>query len=681
MALSRSELDQLSINTIRFLAVDAVQKANSGHPGMPMGAAPMAYVLWTRFLRFDPTAPGWPDRDRFILTAGHGSMLLYSLLHLTGYDMPLQELKNFRQWGSRTPGHPESLLADGIEVTTGPLGQGFGNAVGLAMAERFLASRFNTPQHQIIDHHTYAIASDGDLMEGVASEAASMAGHLGLGKLIVLYDDNHISIEGSTDLTFTEDRVARFDAYGWHTQRIEDGNDLPAIEAAIEAARAETGRPSLISVRTHIAYGSPHKQDTAAAHGEPLGAEEVRLTKENLGWPTEPEFYIPEEVLNHFRKVGSIGYALHEESQQRFEAYSRENPALASQLVAALSRELPEGWEADLPNFDPTAGPIATRVASGKCINALAERLPNLMGGSADLAPSTMTLIEGGGDFAPESPGRNIHFGVREHGMGAIVNGLAQHGGIIPYGATFLIFSDYMRAAVRLGALQKAPAIWVFTHDSVGLGEDGPTHEPVEHLMSLRAMPQLVLIRPADAGETAAAWGAALELNSAGRPVALALTRQKLPVLDNPDARAGVARGAYVLSEGSRGAASLDLILIATGSEVHVALEAQAMLAEMKVNARVVSMPSWELFEEQDEEYRRQVLPPEIKDRISVEAGATLGWCRYTGDKGANIGIDRYGASAPGDKVLEELGINATNVVKKSLELLSHEPGIADWDL
>ncbi|MCL4310541.1 MAG: transketolase [Actinomycetota bacterium] len=675
------ELDQQCINTLRFLATDAVQKANSGHPGMPMGAAPMAYVLWTRFLDFDPTAPDWPDRDRFILSAGHGSMLLYGLLYLTGYpDMTMEQIRNFRQWGSRTAGHPESLLASGIEVTTGPLGQGFGNGVGMAIAERYLASLYNTAEHPLVDHYIYAICSDGDLMEGVASEAASLAGHLGLGRLVYLYDDNRISIEGSTQLAFTEDRGARFEAYGWHVQHVENGNDLDAIEAAIEAARQEEERPSIIMVHTHIGYGAPHKQDTAAAHGEPLGVEEVSLAKAALGWPLEPDFYVPEEALAHFRAAGDRGRARHQEWQRLFEAYQQAEPARATAFMAALRRELPDGWEELLPRFGEKDGPMATRVASGKCINALAPALPQLFGGSADLAPSTMTLVDGGGDFERGSVGRNLHFGVREHGMGAIVNGMAQHGGIIPYGATFLIFSDYMRASIRLGALQQAPAIWVFTHDSVGLGEDGPTHEPVEHLMSLRVMPDLVLIRPADAAETAAAWRAALELYRQDTPVALALTRQKLPVLKGADA-GGVARGAYVLAEAGRGVHSIDAIIIASGSEVHVALAAREQLEQKKISVRVVSMPSWELFDRQDEEYQKAVLPPEVHARLSVEAGVTLGWRRYVGDRGGSVGIDRYGASAPGNVVLDKLGINAGNVAARAMELLAHEPGVADWDL
>ncbi|MCL6106534.1 MAG: transketolase [Actinobacteria bacterium] len=677
-----TDLDLECINTLRFLSVDAVQKANSGHPGLPLGAAPMAYVLWTKFLKFDPDDPEWPNRDRFILSAGHGSALLYSLLHLTGYrDMTIDEIKNFRQWGSRTPGHPESLLTGGVEVTTGPLGQGFGNGVGMAIAERYLAQLYNRPGHDIVDHYIYAICSDGDLMEGVGSEAASIAGHLGLGRLVYLYDDNHISIEGSTSLAFTEDRGKRFEAYGWHVERVEDGNDLTAIETAIESARLELKRPSLVIIRTHIGYGSPHKQDTAAAHGEPLGVEEVKLTKEALGWPVEPAFLVPERVAAHFHEARARAKLLKGDWESRFAAYAEEHPELAAAFEAAIDRELPDGWDADLPVFKPGDKPVATRSASGKCINALAPRLPQMIGGSADLAPSTKTLIDGAGDFEPGSAGRNLHFGVREHGMGAIVNGMGQYGGVIPYGATFLIFSDYMRPSIRIGALQKAPAIWVFTHDSVGLGEDGPTHEPIEHLMSLRAIPDLALIRPADATETAAAWRTALELYRRRLPVAMALTRQNLPVLDNPEANEGVARGAYVLSEANRGPSAIDVILIATGSEVHVALEAQRLLEDKKIYARVVSMPCWELFEEQDEAYHSLVLPAEVTTRVSVEAGATLGWSRWVGDRGAAVGIDRFGASAPGAVVMDKLGISAGHVVETALGLIANEPGAAEWDL
>ncbi len=669
----KTDLDQLCINTIRFLAVDAIQKANSGHPGMPMGAASMAYVLWTRFLKFDPDHPDWPDRDRFILSAGHGSMLLYSLLHLSGYDLSLEELKNFRQWGSKTAGHPERGLTPGVEVTTGPLGQGFANGVGMAMAECYLGGLFNAPNHRVIDHYTYAIVSDGDLMEGISAEAASLAGHLGLGKLIYLYDDNHISIEGSTDLTFTEDRVMRFEAQGWHVQQVEDGNDLDAIEAAIAAAREEKERPSLVCVRTHIGFGSPHKQDDASVHGAPLGEEEVKLTKEALGWPLEPEFYVPDEVREHFRQAADRGREQHRRWEEDYREYAAEHDEAAAMFDTVMKGDVPEGWDREMPSFTADDGPLATRSASGKVINAIASDLINLIGGSADLAPSNNTYINDYDTFEPgRKCGRNIHFGVREHAMGGIVNGLAQHGGIIPYGGTFLIFSDYMRGAIRVGALQKAPAIWVFTHDSVGVGEDGPTHQPVENLMALRAIPNLVVIRPADANETVEAWRAAVERCCGGTPVALALSRQKLPVLENPAAGDGVRRGAYVIAEAP---GEVDAIIIATGSEVQVALSAQAELSGKGVSARVVSMPSWELFEEQDEEYRRSVLPPEVKARVTVEAGVTLGWCRYAGDGGVSIGIDRFGASAPGNVVMEKLGISAANIVEKVLAVVSTDAG------
>ncbi|HDY69935.1 MAG TPA: transketolase, partial [Actinobacteria bacterium] len=575
----QTELDQTCVNTIRFLAVDAIQKANSGHPGLPMGAASMAYVLWTRFLKFDPSDPDWPDRDRFILSAGHGSMLLYSLLHLTGYDLSLEELKNFRQWGSRTPGHPERGMTPGVEVTTGPLGQGFANGVGMAMAECYLGGLFNAPSYRIMDHYTYAIVSDGDLMEGISAEAASLAGHLGLGKLIYLYDDNHISIEGSTDLTFTEDRGKRFEAQDWHVQHVADGNDLDAVEAAIAAAREEKAMPSIICVRNHIGFGSPHKQDSASAHGAPLGVEEVALTKEALGWPAEPAFYIPEEALAHFRQAGERGRELNREWQKCFQKYTDEHGDAASLFNTVMDGVVPEGWDKDMPQFTAEDGPMATRSASGKVINGIASDLLNMIGGSADLAPSNDTFINDYDVFEPgRKCGRNIHFGVREHAMGAIINGMACHGGIIPYGGTFLVFSDYMRGAIRVGALQEAPAIWVFTHDSVGMGEDGPTHQPVENLMSLRALPNLVVLRPADATETVEAWRAAIDSCSRGMPVALILTRQKLPVLDNPGTREGFCRGAYVISESPGGADKIDVLIIATGSEVHLGLEAQTQL-------------------------------------------------------------------------------------------------------
>jgi transketolase len=662
-------LDQLCIKTIRMLAVDAVEKAKSGHPGMPMGTAALAYVLWTRFLKHNPANPKWPDRDRFVLSAGHGSMLLYSLLHLTGYDLPLNELKQFRQWGSRTPGHPEYGITPGVETTTGPLGQGFANGVGLAIAETFLAERFNRPGHIIVDHYTYAIVSDGDLMEGVASEAASLAGHLQLGKLIYLYDDNGISIDGSTDLTFTEQVGMRFEAYGWHVQEIVDGNDVTAINAAIRAAQAESTKPSLIIVHTHIAYGSPGKQDTAEAHGAPLGAEEVKHTKELLGWPQEPTFYLPDEALAHFRTAVQRGLAWEAEWQSRFESYAAAYPNLADEWQRMLRRELPPGWEASLPTFKAEDGAMATRVASGRVLNAIASTIPNLIGGSADLATSNNTLLGGAGEFGPQNrAGRNLYFGVREHGMGAILNGLALHGGVIAYGATFLIFSDYMRPAIRLAALSELPVIYIFTHDSVGLGEDGPTHQPIEHLAALRAMPHLTVIRPADANETVVAWRVALTQQHG--PVALALTRQNLPIFDRAQMAAadGVEQGAYILLDAE--AATPDIILIASGSEVVLAVEARKQLAQQGVRARVVSMPSWELFEQQPHAYRETVLPPSVRQRLAIEAGVPQGWHYYVGPEGDIIGLTRFGASAPGPVAMEKLGLNVANVVARALKLL-----------
>jgi transketolase len=667
--MTQDKLDQLCINTLRTLAMDAVQKANSGHPGMPMGAAPMAYVLWTRFLKHNPANPDWPDRDRFVLSAGHGSMLLYSLLHLTGYDLPLEQLQNFRQWGSRTAGHPEYGLTPGVETTTGPLGQGFANGVGMAIAERFLAEHFNRPGHTIVDHYTYAIVSDGDLMEGVASEAASLAGHLRLGKLIYLYDDNHISIEGSTDLTFTEDVERRFKAYGWHVQRVDDGNHLAAITAAIQAAQAVTEQPSLIMVRTHIAYGSPGKQDTAEAHGAPLGKEEVQRTKENLGWPTEPPFYIPDEVLPRFREAMERGQAWEAEWQARFEDYAAEYPQLADEWQTALGGQLPVGWDADLPDFIPADGPLATRKVSGQVLNAIAPHLPTLLGGSADLAPSNNTLLKQydsitGDDFG----GRNLHFGVREHAMGSIANGMTVHGGLIPYTGTFLVFSDYMRPPIRLAAMMDLPVNFIFTHDSVWLGEDGPTHQPIEQLAALRAIPNLIVLRPADATETVEAWRVAL-IHRDG-PVALALTRQKLPVLDRTELAdaSGVARGAYVLADAED--KQPHIILIATGSEVHLALEARKQLAEQGVKARVVSMPSWELFDQQPQTYRDQVLPPTDIVRLAIEAGVPQGWQRYVGLSGDVISLNRFGASAPYKTLMEKVGFTAENITSRALALL-----------
>ncbi len=615
---SSAQLDQLCINTIRFLAVDGVQKANSGHPGLPMGAAPMAYVLWTRFLRHDPLKPNWPNRDRFVLSAGHGSMLLYSLLHLTGYDLPLSELQQFRQWGSRTPGHPEYGVAPGIETTTGPLGQGFGNSVGMGIAQKYLAAHFNRPGHELLDCRIYALVSDGDLMEGVSQEAASLAGHLGLDNLIFFYDDNYISLEGPTEWSFTEDRAKRFEAYGWFVQKVEDGNDLASIEAAIRRAQAEQGRPSIIMVRTHIGYGSPNKHDTAAAHGSPLGEEEVKLTRQNLGWPQEPAFFIPDEALAHFRHCVEKGEKLEEEWQARLTAYREAYPDLAAEWDRFVKGELPPGWTVKLPHFGSTDKPMATRQASGKVLNAVASSLPFLIGGSADLAPSTDTLIAGQPDFKKGSyGGRNFHFGVREHAMGSIMNGMALSG-LTPYGATFFIFSDYLRPTIRLAALIETRPVFVFTHDSIFLGEDGPTHQAIEHLPSLRAIPNVSLIRPCDANETAMAWKVAIEHK--GGPVLLILTRQVLPILDRTKfaPAAGLEKGAYILADSSLNAP--EIILIASGSEVAPVVEAYAKLAAAGIAARVVSMPSWDLFEKQPQSYRDEVFPPGVTARLAVEA-------------------------------------------------------------
>ena len=667
-ALEQSQLDLLSINTIRCLAIDAVQKANSGHPGLPMGAAAMAYVLWTRFLKHNPRHAAWPNRDRFILSAGHGCMLLYSLLHLTGYDLSLDEIKQFRQWGSKTPGHPEHLLVEGIETTTGPLGQGFANGIGMAIAQKYLAAHFNRPGRDLVDYTIYALVSDGDLMEGVASEAASLAGHLGLDNLIYLYDDNHISIEGPTELAFTEDRGKRFEAYGWFVQDLLDGNDLEAVDRAIRRAQAEKGRPSLIVARTHIAYGSPNKHDTAGAHGSPLGEEEVKLTKQNLGWPLEPNFYIPEEALAHFRKAIERGERAEVEWTKRLEAYRRELPDLAADWDRYVRGELPKGWADKIPTFKPTDGPLATRQASGKVLNAIAPALPTLIGGSADLAPSTDTLIKGAGDFQKGSyGGRNFHFGVREHGMGGILNGMALNG-LVPYGATFLIFSDYMRPTIRLAALMEAHSIFVFTHDSVFLGEDGPTHQPIEHLPALRAIPNLCLIRPADANETAIAWRVAIERR--GGPVALALTRQGLPVIDRVKyaPAEGLTRGAYILAD-AKGKPP-EILLVASGSEVSIALEAYEKLTAEGIAARAVSMPSWDLFEKQTQAYKDEVFPPGVNARLAIEAAAPLGWERYVGPKGAVIGMTRFGASAPYKVLAEKFGFTAANAMRRAHELL-----------
>ncbi|WP_166978844.1 transketolase [Rhodocaloribacter litoris] len=661
-----TELAQRSINTIRFLAVDAVQQANSGHPGMPMGMAAPAYVLWHHFLKHNPKDPAWPDRDRFVLSAGHGSMLLYALLHLTGYDLPMEELKRFRQWGSRTPGHPENFLTPGVETTTGPLGQGFANGVGMAIAERFLAARFNRPDFPVVDHYTYGIVSDGDLMEGISHEAASLAGHLGLGKLIYLYDDNEISIDGSTDLAFTEDVGRRFEAYGWQVLDVPDGNDLEAVARALETARSDASRPSLIITHTHIGYGSPNKQDTAEAHGAPLGEEEVRLTKRALGWPEEPAFFVPGEVYEHLGEAVERGRAAQEAWQALLERYAGAYPDEAAAFRAWLDGRLPEDWDADLPVFEPGTS-VATRKASGAVLAALGAKLPNLIGGSADLTPSNNTFIKGRTDFQKDQPsGSYLRFGVREHAMAAICNGIALHGGLRPYCGTFLVFSDYMRPALRLSALMHLPVVYVFTHDSIGLGEDGPTHQPVEHAMSLRLIPNLTFIRPADAAETAEAWRVAL-LRRDG-PTALALTRQGVPVLDRTTLAPaeGLRRGAYILSDDDEP----ELILMATGSEVALIVAASERLRRLGHRVRVVSMPSWELFEREPEDYRRAILPPEVTARVAVEAGRTLGWERYVGPRGHVIGLDRFGASAPGKVVFEKLGFTVDRVVEAARALL-----------
>ncbi|PIP82082.1 MAG: transketolase [Elusimicrobia bacterium CG_4_9_14_3_um_filter_62_55] len=678
-----TDLDQLSVNTLRFLSVDAVQKVESGHPGLPLGAAPMAYVLWTRFLRHNPMNPLWFNRDRFVLSAGHGSALLYSLLHLSGYALPLEQLKRFRQWGSMTPGHPERGVTPGVEATTGPLGQGFGNGVGMAVAEAHLGARYNRPGFEVIDHFTYVIISDGDLMEGVASEAASLAGHLKLGKLICLYDDNRITLAASTELTFTEDRAARFAAYGWHTQSVSDGNDLPSIERALAAAREETGRPSLILVRTHIGFGSP-KQDSFEAHGSPLGVEEVKKTKEKLGWPLEPKFLVPPEVERHLRRAVAAGAKAEAGYNELFSAYEKKFPAAACELRRLISGNLAEFWDADIPMFPADVKGMSTRAAAGKVETAFNSRVPELLGGSADLDPSTKTELKGAGDF--ESPeraegdhqgssgggwsraGRNIHFGVREHAMGAVLNGLAAHGGVLPFGATFLTFSDYMRPAIRLAALSRLHVVYVFTHDSIALGEDGPTHQPVEQLAGLRAVANLLVIRPGDANEAAAAWRVAVEARD--RPVALVLSRQDVPTLDRRRfaSAEGLRRGAYILSDAPK--ARPRLILIASGSEVGLIVASGQMLEERGIPVRLVSMPSWELFEAQTPEYRESVLPPAIRARLAVEAGVAQGWSRYIGDRGGALCVERFGASAPGATVLREYGFTVENVCARALALL-----------
>jgi transketolase len=679
-----NELDQQCINMLRFLSVDMVQKANSGHPGLPLGAAAMAYVLWTRHMKYHPADPHWVDRDRFVLSAGHGSALLYSLLFASGYDVSLDDIKQFRQWGSKTPGHPEYGHTPGVEVTTGPLGQGLANAVGMALGEAQLAATYNREGHRIIDHHTWAIVSDGDLMEGIASEAASLAGHLKLGKLICLYDDNYVTLSAGTDITFSEDRGARFDAYGWQTIHVDDGNDVAAIHAALRAAREDTSRPSLILIRTHIGFGSP-EQDSHEAHGSPLGVENVQKTKQNLGWPLEPDFLVPEPALAHMREAQARGAKAQSTWDERMKAYAAAFPELARELQARLRGELPQGWDAGIPVFPADEKGMATRVAGGKVMNAFAAKLPALCGGSADLDPSTFTALTGLGDFNPPATpgedvegsdgggwsraGRNFHYGVREHAMAAISNGLAAHGGFIPFDATFLIFSDYMRPAIRLAALMGLHVIHVFTHDSIALGEDGPTHQPIEQLASLRAIPNVTVIRPADANETAVAWKVAV--TSKGHPVLFALSRQKLPTIDRTRYASadGVRQGAYVLSDAKDNKPAL--ILMASGSEVSLILQAAEQLESRGIAVRCVSMPSWELFEAQPQSYRDEVLPPAVTARLAVELGVAQGWRRYTGEQGDMLGIDHFGASAPADVLLREFGFTVDNVVKRAKALLS----------
>ncbi len=682
-------LDKKCIDTLRFLAVDMVQEADSGHPGLPLGAAPMAYVLWQRFLKFNPDDPGWSDRDRFVLSPGHGSALLYALLHMTGYDVTLQDIRQFRQWGSKTPGHPERNHTPGVEVTTGPLGQGMANAVGLAIAEAQLSARYNRPGHGIVDHRTWAMVSDGDLMEGVCAEAVSLAGHLQLGKLNCLYDDNFVTLAAGTDMTFTEDRGARFEACGWHVQHVDDGNDIDAIDAALQAAHDETTRPSLVVVRTHIGYGSP-EQDSYKAHGSPLGEEDVKKTKQALGWPLEPTFLVPDEAREHMRTPGNAGARAQQAWEERFKAYARAEPALAAEFERSLHGGLADGWDADIPVFPADPKGMATRVASGKVINAIAGRLPQLTGGSADLDPSTKTAMKGLGDFNPvpdgdaddndrqgsdgggwSHAGRNLHFGVREHAMGAIANGMAAHGGCMPFTATFLVFADYMRPAMRLAALSQLHVIHVFTHDSIAVGEDGPTHEPVEQIASLRAIPNLTVIRPCDANEAAVAWRVAVETRDT--PVTLVFCRQDVPTLDRDGLASadGLRRGAYVLDDAVADDTAPALILIATGSEVHLIVEAAERLRRDGISVRCVSMPSWELFEAQSDDYRESVLPASVTARLAVEAGVSQGWSRYVGDAGDMLGVDRYGASAPGDTVMAKYGFTVDNVCERARALLS----------
>ncbi|MDH5506765.1 MAG: transketolase [Anaerolineae bacterium] len=662
------DLQDKAINTIRFLSADAIQKANSGHPGLPMGTAAIAYTIWTRHLNHNPKNPTWFNRDRFILSGGHGSMLLYSLLHLTGYDLSLDDLKEFRQWESRTPGHPEYGLTPGVETTTGPLGQGFANGVGMAVAERHLAARYNRSGLELVNHNIFAIVTDGDLMEGITAEAASLAGHLKLGKLIYIYDDNRISIDGSTDISFTEDRAARFDAYGWDVQLVDDGNDVEAVDRAIHQAKKDP-RPSIIIARTHIGFGLPTRQDTAKAHGEPPGDDELDAAKANVAWPLQPPFYVPADVSNFYRQAVRRGERLEQEWLDMLSKFRDEYPALAMEFDRAIAGELPEDWDEEKITFPADKTGMATRVSSGKMINALAGKLPNLIGGSADLTPSTKTWIEGSLAFQPGSPaGRNLHFGVREHAMGAIVNGLSLYPGLIPFGATFLVFSDYLRPSIRLSALSHWGSIWVFTHDSIGVGEDGPTHQPVEHIAALRAIPNLNVIRPADANEVVEAWRSAVMRRNG--PTALLFSRQSLPTLDrsiyaSPE---GLHQGAYVLAD--LGTDAPELILMASGSEVPLIVAAGEQLAAKGKNVRIVSFPSWELFQAQDAAYRQTVFPPNIPQRLAVEAGISQGWCRWVGDRGTTITLDRYGSSAPGKIIFENFGFTVENVVQQSMKLL-----------
>ncbi|HTK11700.1 MAG TPA: transketolase [Ktedonobacteraceae bacterium] len=663
--VQQSQLETLCINTIRTLAMDAVQKANSGHPGTPMALAPLSYLLWTRTMRYNPKNPAWLNRDRFVLSIGHASMLLYSMLHLTGYDLSLDELKQFRQWGSLTPGHPEYGHTAGVETTTGPLGQGIANGVGMAIAQRYLASQFNRPGYDIFDHYIYAMVGDGDTMEGVSSEAASIAGHLRLGKLIYFYDDNRITIEGETNLAFSENVGQRYEAYNWHVQHVDDVNDLAALDQAIEVAQAETTRPSLIIVRSHIGYGSPHKQDSHKAHGEALGAEEVILTKHNLGYPSDEPFYEPEEAVAYFRQAIERGAAQEQAWNALYAKYAAEYPDLAARLQQMQKHELPAGWDSAMPTFK-TSEALATRAAAGKALNAIAPNLPMLIGGAADLAPSTSTNMNGLGDFTPTESGRNMHFGIREHAMGSIMNGMSLYDGLIPFGATFLVFSDYMRPPIRLAAIMNLKTIYVFTHDSIGVGEDGPTHEPVEQLAALRAIPNLTVIRPGDANEAAEAWRVAITHKG---PVALALTRQALPTQERNDknSASNLAKGAYVLLDSEK---SPELILIATGSELSLAVDAAKKLAQEGVAVRVVSMPSWELFEEQDAAYKESILPAAVTARLAIEAGVSLGWAQYVGLQGSTVTLDHYGASAPAKTLFQQFGFSVDNVVAKAKALL-----------